>query len=831
MLRSFIMACCVVGTAVTCPAQSSQITVDANVVLNKIPATLYGSCIEDVNHEIYGGLYDQRIMGESFEEPASGVDYTHWTKHGGYWAADREYSDGSVSMVPGRRTRRMVARNDLEVEPDGHAKLIYQATDLTDGTVDVNLRFLQERGAGASVLLRVANAGIDENALTGYEVRLNRETKKLQLIKHQSDFTLLAEQRITFSPDGWNHLRIELVGSRITAYLNGATRPTLTFTDTEAPIRSGKLGISTAGSPVSFKNAHLTTGSETQKLPLVYPVDQQVSDRWDPIQSGTAHVRFSLDQEQAFNGSAAQTVEWVSGSGRVGLANRSLNRWGIAVKKGQSLTGSCYLRIASGTLPVTVALESADGSQIYALQTITVADTAWQKFTFSLVASASDPAARFTLSFAQPGKLYLDQVTLMTTGDAQFKGLPLRADIGNALISEGLTFLRYAGTMVNAPNYRFKHMIGDRAKRPSYTGHWNEHSTNGFGIEDFLQFCEAARLPAAFAINIEEADQDAADMIEYLNGDSTTTWGRQRAANGHTKPYGVRYIEIGNEEVLFEGDNKKISDHYIDRFLALHNAIHAKDPSVSLICSAWWRPESPNTEAVFNALDGKAAYWDYHLWADAKNAGLAADKELTRMDSLFHHWNPNTTMKCAIFEENGSLHNMQRALGHATTLNAVRRHGDFVFTSCPANALQPYLQNDNGWDQGQIFFTPDQVWGMPPYYAQQMAARNHLPLRVKESVQGNLDVTATRSEDGKLVVLHVVNTDSLASQTSIRLDNFPQVRPQVHVSTLTGPLDGQNLPTAPQTITTNEKTVRLSVSGMNYSFPAYSYTILRFERR
>jgi hypothetical protein len=27
---------------------------------------MYGSCIEDVNHEIYGGLYDQKIFVESF---------------------------------------------------------------------------------------------------------------------------------------------------------------------------------------------------------------------------------------------------------------------------------------------------------------------------------------------------------------------------------------------------------------------------------------------------------------------------------------------------------------------------------------------------------------------------------------------------------------------------------------------------------------------------------------------------------------------------------------------------------------------------------------------
>ncbi len=51
-------------------ARQHTITIDATHVIGHVPDKLYGSCIEDVNHEIYGGLYDQRLFGESFEEPA-----------------------------------------------------------------------------------------------------------------------------------------------------------------------------------------------------------------------------------------------------------------------------------------------------------------------------------------------------------------------------------------------------------------------------------------------------------------------------------------------------------------------------------------------------------------------------------------------------------------------------------------------------------------------------------------------------------------------------------------------------------------------------------------
>lgn len=414
------------------------------------------------------------------------------------------------------------------------------------------------------------------------------------------------------------------------------------------------------------------------------------------------------------------------------------------------MQGRLYIKGSAFDGPVTIALQNADGTREYATHTIGEISNQWEKYPFSLVANTTDPQSRLAVYINGPGKIWIDQVVLMNTGDRQFHGLPFRSDIGQAMQKQGLTFLRYGGTMVNTPEYRFKKMIGDPDKRPPYKGHWNPYSTNGFGIEEFLKFCEAAGFRAAFAVNIEETPEDIADMVEYLNGPVSSKWGKKRADNGHPEPYAVKYIEIGNEEVI-HADDADGYRYYIDRFNLLYEAIKSKDASVDVINAAWWRPDSPNMEMVFKALNGKSPYWDYHPWADDLTTGVNVAKELEKMQQLFLKWDPDTKMKCAIFEENGNLHNMQRVLGHVTLQNAVRRHGDFVFTSCAANALQPYLQNDNGWDQGQVFFTPTQVWGMPPYYAQQMASENHLPLLVNSEVTGDLDVTATK-EDRKSVV-------------------------------------------------------------------------------
>lgn len=48
-------------------------------------------------------------------------------------------------------------------------------------------------------------------------------------------------------------------------------------------------------------------------------------------------------------------------------------------------------------------------------------------------------------------------------------------------------------------------------------------------------------------------------MADYLNGAGTTECGAKRAKSGHSKSYGIKYIEIGNDEVIFNSDKKKVS--------------------------------------------------------------------------------------------------------------------------------------------------------------------------------------------------------------------------------------------------------------------------------
>lgn len=785
-----------------------NITVNPDDVLGNVTPYLYGACMEDVNHEIYGGLYDQKIFGESFEEPIPSSTFDEFGIYEGEWG----YSDGELSVL---------AHNG--------AKIVYTPVEISVGSAEMAIRFDNSMGDNAGFLIYVSDVGNGADNFYGYEVSLRRDGRGVVIAKHKNNFEPIDEIPVNVNPMEWNNLKVAMNEGLFYVFLNGDK--IFEYDAVDGDLASGNVAIRTWNSNTSFRDLVLTSNGVQVKPTFKSTPALEISSQWDAIVDG-ADGSFKLDIKGAFNGVNSQVIELTSQNGVLGISNAGLNKWGIAVGEGQTMQGSLYLKSNSSfSGDVIVALQSFDGSKEYAKATISGVGNIWESYPFNLTSDTDDNKARFAIYIDNPGKIWVDQVTLMNTADKQFRGLPMRKDIGEAMVNQGLTFLRYGGTMINIEGYRFKNMIGERAKRPPYRGHWYRYSTNGFGIEDFLQFCEAAGFTASFAINVEETPEDVADMIEYLNGPVSSEWGKKRADNGHPEPYNIKYIGIGNEEVLFEGDDSEGYDHYIERFNLLYDAIMSKDSSVSLINTAWWRPESPNMEKVFKALDGKTEYWDYHPWADELNSGEQVEAELREMQRLFTKWNPNTNMKCAIFEENGNTHNMKRVLGHVTIQNAVRRMGDFVLTSSAANALQPYKQNDNGWDQGQIFFTSSQVWGMPPYYAQQMASKYHHPILIKSMIvdsDTSLDITATRNENGDEVVLHIANKGDSVVPVNLTIDGFEKVK-SAKAITLSGNLEDINTPDNPERIIPEEDNIKHYASAV-YEVKPYSYTILVYSK-
>ena len=73
---------------------------------------------------------------------------------------------------------------------------------------------------------------------------------------------------------------------------------------------------------------------------------------------------------------------------------------------------------------------------------------------------------------------------------------------------------------------------------------------------------------------VEDYVQDALNLIEFANGDTSTKWGKIRSDMGHPAPFNVKYIGVGNEQ--FE---RKYYDCY-EQFLEAFHAAQKENPAI-----------------------------------------------------------------------------------------------------------------------------------------------------------------------------------------------------------------------------------------------------------
>ncbi|MFH1642938.1 MAG: alpha-L-arabinofuranosidase C-terminal domain-containing protein [Nanoarchaeota archaeon] len=156
-----------------------------------------------------------------------------------------------------------------------------------------------------------------------------------------------------------------------------------------------------------------------------------------------------------------------------------------------------------------------------------------------------------------------------------------------------------------------------------------------FGIDEFLEVCDASNAQPIITVSYFTGDEaDKADLIEYLNSPNDGTnpnggvdWAKERAKNGHPKPYNVTYFEIGNE--VYHGDHRNIKkvmpEEYAKRYLKYYSVMKLVDPSIQigaiLYTSEWNR-------RVMEIISDKIDFGIIHTYPSP-----GVDKEtLERMD-------------------------------------------------------------------------------------------------------------------------------------------------------------------------------------------------------
>lgn len=799
-------------------AQEARIEIQADKILHPVSRYLTGACIEDVNHEIYGGIYSQMIFGESFQEPP--ISRIHgYNVLGGTWRIRGE---------------------ELHYRGNLGDKLVSELPPFSDGEVGVEVHVPDRKMVNSGLIVRVKGAGPGMDNFDGYEISLNAAEQHVLLGRHRHNWEPIKTISCTIPTGGFVPLVVKLSGKAIEILVNG--KSITTFEEDSRTLPAGTIGLRAFQAESRWRNLWVKTSGETKKLTFSSSSDRSslVSGMWRPVQIGTAKGEFQQEDRRPFVGKVSQTIQFVEGQGRIGVENQGLNRWKMHFEGGKPYEGLLWARTEKPTT-VVVSLESHDGSKSLAEETLLLDAGDWKRLAFILTPLATEKAGRFTIALTQPGKVNLGYAFLQPGPWGRYQGLPVRRDVVEGLIDQGITVLRYGGSMINHAEYRWKKMIGPRERRQPNPGTWYAHSINGWGIIDFIDLCEVSGFLSIPAFNMDETPQDMADFVEYVNGPADSEWGKRRVADGHSKPYHLKYIELGNEERVDEG--------YYAKFKKLAEAIWAKDPTVILVVGDFAYGEAITDPFQFrgaaSGITSLAAHQKILQLARQNNREVWFDLHIDTEGPIPHFGGTlsfrdaieklakGTTTGVMIFEFNSNNHSHRRALANAAAINRIERDGKIPIATS-ANCLQPDQQNDNDWNQGLLFLNPSRVWLQPPGYVTQIYSREYQPMLVESKQIGQaqkLDLTVKRSKDEKTVVLQVVNPTADTIASTIQLAGFIPQKETATVTELAGPPNAVNTAIDTRTIVPVKRSWKHAIQDgkTRYSFPPSSITVLRLE--
>ena len=416
-------------------------------------------------------------------------------------------------------------------------------------------------------------------------------------------------------------------------------------------------------------------------------------------------------------------IKKVQKGGKAILSNTGY--WGIGLKAGEKYDLRLYVKSANYKGSITVRLVNGETGASLGSTTFTNKSLKeWTELTATLTAEKAAAKGELALEFDKAGMVLVDYVSLFP--QATFKGRKngQRADVAQMLVDLHPKFMRWpGGCIVEGATYenrvKWKETLGDPMTRRGEWDLWGYRATWGMGYHEFLQFCEDLKMDAMFVNNagmscsvrngdfvssdtdMDAVIQDFRDAIDYALADpAKNKWAKMRADAGHPKPFPLKYVEIGNENVgpeyvtHFNYIFKKLKAEYPQ--ITFINTLGHTDPLLAqipgdyMVDPHWYR--NPDFFFANNHLfDDAPRTHDIYVGEYACNGGVGAG-------------------------------NLLAAISEAAFIMGMERNSDVVKMSSYA----PLFENENrrDWPCNLIHINSSEVYGRASYYVQQMAAEN-----------------------------------------------------------------------------------------------------------
>jgi len=519
---------------------------------------------------------------------------------------------------------------------------------------------------------------------------------------------------------------------------------------------------------------------------------------------------------------------------------------GIVLKKGEKYDFSIFGRMAEGTNGNLVVLLLSEDNRVLGAGSVTLnTGSGWTKLTSTIQSLSDCKDAHLSIIPQEQGVYHLDLISLFPQDTYKGRKNGLRKDLAETLEALQPKFVRFPGGCVAHGNgydniYRWKNTVGPLETRVPNFNIWNYHQTAGLGYFEYFQMCEdlgaeplpvlAAGVPCQNssrgaegqlgAVPMDEMDeyvQDILDLIQWANGDpELNEWAKMRADAGHPEPFNLKYIGIGNEDL--------ISDLFVERFKMIYDAVTKSYPDIQVVGTVGPFYKGADYEEGWRlARQLNIPIVDEHYY---ESPGWFMNHQ-----DYYDRYQRGGT-KVYLGEYAAHIPNrancLETALAEALYLCSVERNGDVVeMTSyAPLFARKGYTN----WNPDMIYFDNTSVSLTTGYQVQKMFGNNsgdeYIPSFARLStpnadVQHRIGSSVVRDTKTGDLIVKIVNLLPVSNHFNVNLPvgSISEVSGEI----LTGALDATDL------VPTQLTGVSTSGASMSFTLPAYSFTVVRVK--
>ncbi len=556
---------------------------------------------------------------------------------------------------------------------------------------------------------------------------------------------------------------------------------------------------------------------------------------------------------------------------------------GIAVEEGKQYDFAMYVK---GKKKFTIQLINPSGLVIAQAKLKTKGND-WTRYEAKLKPVVPESKARLLLLPQGSEEARIDMVSLFPKETFMGRKNGLRKDLAETIARLKPKFVRFPGGCMSHGEglsniYHWNETVGPLQDRKPDMNIWHYHQTRGLGFYEYFQFCEdigAEPLPVLAAgvpcqnsrnnaqglggqqggIPMEQMPayiEELCNLIEWANGDpATSKWAKMRADAGHPAPFNLKYLGIGNEDI--------ISTVFEERYEMICRAIRKRYPDIKL-CGTVGPFHTPSADYIegwdFTRKHPDLQYMtDEHYYestgwflnhrnyydnyprvlalpsapdgptidpsAGTKDAPSGTVGGVASPKVYLGEWAASTKTKRP---------NVETALAEALYMTDLERNADLVVMSSYA----PMLAKDghHNWNPDMIYFSNTEVHTTPAYEVQRLfscySGDRYLFSEISElSENSESSESSEPSKPSKLSSLsHRIGAsvvrDSKTGSTYLKLVNALPVALQLDVRGLSlSNAQGEGFSGKPEQQRLQCEPV--SLNGTEVTLPPYSFRVVK----